>query len=236
MTDRKAKLAKTNHWDELLALRDRQREQVRDGIQVIKEAELPLEVSRQGLMRWYLHPAIKDTCLSVLAVLPAGIPPGSRSGRLKFQGGQVMMITEGAAIRPSTASSIPGRPATSSTCRCAPTGSSCSTSTPIRTTRQVRRHRAELGRWRLGRSRLRLRAARRRARIPAWCINLRRRSRWLKSNACESANAPAQDQSLRARDGAAQGAGRAQPHRTGGDRLHPAGMVPGTAGKAEILS
>jgi hypothetical protein len=93
--DRKTKLAKVNHWDDLLAIRDRQREQYRDGIQVIKESELPLEISRQGLMRWYLHPAIKDTCLSVLMFFQQEIPPGSRSGRLKFQGGQVMMITEG---------------------------------------------------------------------------------------------------------------------------------------------
>ena len=94
-TDRKAKLAETNHWDELLALRDRQREQVRNGIQVIKQSDLPLEVSRQGLMRWYMHPAIKDTVLSVLLFFQQEIPPGSRSGRLKFQGGQVMLILEG---------------------------------------------------------------------------------------------------------------------------------------------
>ena len=94
-SDRKSKLAEVNHWDELFALRDRQREQTRNGIQVIKESELPLEVSRQGLMRWYLHPAIKDTALSMLLFFQQEIPPGSRSGRLKFQGGQVMMITEG---------------------------------------------------------------------------------------------------------------------------------------------
>ena len=94
-TDRKAKLAQTNHWDELLALRDRQREQARTGIQVIKQSELPLEVSRQGLMRWYMHPGIKDTVLSVLMFFQQEIPPGSRSGRLKFQGGQVMLILEG---------------------------------------------------------------------------------------------------------------------------------------------
>ena len=80
---------------EILALRDRQREQYRNGIQVIKESELPLEVSKQGLMRWYLHPAIKDTALSVLLFFEQEIPPGSRSGRLKFQGGQVMLILEG---------------------------------------------------------------------------------------------------------------------------------------------
>ena len=94
-TDRKSKLAEVNHWEELLKLRDRQREQTRNGIQVIKEGELPLEVSRQGLLRWYLHPEIKDTCLSVLLFYQQEIPPGSRSGRVKFQGGQVMLILEG---------------------------------------------------------------------------------------------------------------------------------------------
>src|SRR5258708_1539848 len=46
-------------------------------------------------MRWYMHPAIKDTVLSVLLFFQQEIPPGSRSGRLKFQGGQVMLILEG---------------------------------------------------------------------------------------------------------------------------------------------
>jgi len=94
-SDRKSKLAQTNHWDELLVLRDHEREQARTGIQVIKQSELPLEVSRQGLMRWYMHPAIKDTVLSVLLFFQQEIPPLSRSGRLKFQGGQVMLILEG---------------------------------------------------------------------------------------------------------------------------------------------
>ena len=94
-SERTAKLAETNHWDELLALRDRQRDQARNGIQVIKYSELPLESNRQGLMRWYMHPAIKDICLSVFMFFEQEIPPGSRTGRLKFQGGQVMMITEG---------------------------------------------------------------------------------------------------------------------------------------------
>jgi gentisate 1,2-dioxygenase len=93
--DRKSKLAENNYWDELLALRDRQREQSRNGLQVIKERELPLETNRQGLMRWYMHPAIKDTALSVMMFFQQEIPPGSRSGRLKFQGGQVIMVLEG---------------------------------------------------------------------------------------------------------------------------------------------
>jgi hypothetical protein len=93
--DRKSKLAETNHWDELLALRDRQRAQTKDALQVVKQADLPLETNRQGLMRWYLHPSIKDTVINVMMFFQQEIPPGSRSGRLKFQGGQVMMILEG---------------------------------------------------------------------------------------------------------------------------------------------
>lgn len=93
--ERKAKLAEKNYWDELLALRDRQREQRRNGLQVIKEKELPLEKNSQGLMRWYLHPEITDTVLSTFLFFQQEIPPGSRSGRLKFQGGQVILILEG---------------------------------------------------------------------------------------------------------------------------------------------
>lgn len=93
--DRTAKLAEHNYYDELLALRDEQRKQIHHGIQVIKEADLPVEVNKQGLMRWYMHPAIKDTALNTLIFFHQEIPPGSRSGRIKFQGGQVMMILEG---------------------------------------------------------------------------------------------------------------------------------------------
>ena len=83
-SERTAKLAATNHWDELLALRDRQRDAARNGIQVIKYSELPLENNKQGLMRWYMHPAIKDICLSVFMFYeqefrPAAAPAGSSS-------------------------------------------------------------------------------------------------------------------------------------------------------------
>jgi gentisate 1,2-dioxygenase len=92
---RKEKLAEVNHWDELFALRDRQRAQSKNALQVVKESELPLENNRQGQMRWYMHPSIKDTVLSVMMFFQQEIAPGSRSGRLKFQGGQVIMILEG---------------------------------------------------------------------------------------------------------------------------------------------
>jgi hypothetical protein len=93
--DRTKKLATTNFWDALLKMRDEQREQRKSGLQVIRGVSLPQEVNRQGLMRWYMHPAIKDTILNTHLFFEQTIPPGSRSGRLKFQGEQVMYILEG---------------------------------------------------------------------------------------------------------------------------------------------
>lgn len=94
-TKREEELGKRNFWGELFAMRDEQRERLKTAIQVIRGDELPQEVNRQGLMRWYLHPRIKDTVLSTMMFFEQEIPPGSRSGRLKFQGAQVMYILEG---------------------------------------------------------------------------------------------------------------------------------------------
>jgi hypothetical protein len=92
---RTERLRRTNFWHELLALRDRQREARKSAIQVVKGSELPQELNPQGLMRWYLHPSITDTMLTTLLFFEQEIAPGSRSGRYKFQGEQVMYILEG---------------------------------------------------------------------------------------------------------------------------------------------
>jgi gentisate 1,2-dioxygenase len=84
-----------DRWEEIFAVRDRQRKQLANARQVVGVDDLPLENNRQGLMRWYMHPSITDNALSTMLFFEQEIPPGSRSGRLKFQGGQVMMITEG---------------------------------------------------------------------------------------------------------------------------------------------
>lgn len=94
-TERTERLAQTNFWDEIFKLRDQQRERKKSAIQVVKGSQLPVESNKQGLMRWFLHPEIKDTVLSVFLFYSQEIPPGSRSGRLKSQGGQVIFILEG---------------------------------------------------------------------------------------------------------------------------------------------
>jgi hypothetical protein len=93
--DRSAKLAAHNYWNELFALRDKQRAERRGGMQVIKRRDLPAEQNRQGIMRWYMHPEITDTVLSTYLCFEQEIPPGGRSGRLKFQGGQVLYVIAG---------------------------------------------------------------------------------------------------------------------------------------------
>lgn len=93
--ERKERLAKTNYWNELLAMRDQQRKERKSAVTLVKEQELPLETNSQGLMRWYMHPSISDTVISTYCFFHQEIPPGSRSGKLKFQGGQIMLIIEG---------------------------------------------------------------------------------------------------------------------------------------------
>lgn len=94
-TERTERLAESNFWDAIFDLRDEQRAQRKNGIQVIKEADLPLEMNRQGQMRWYMHPDIKDTILSTYLVFSQEIEPGGRSGRLRFGGDQIIYVIEG---------------------------------------------------------------------------------------------------------------------------------------------
>ena len=84
-----------NLWDELMGLRDQQRAERANGLQVVRRKDLPAELNSHGIMRWYMHPFIKDLALSTLSIVEQEIPAGSRSGRLKFQGGQIMFIIEG---------------------------------------------------------------------------------------------------------------------------------------------
>ncbi len=84
-----------NLWDELIALRDKQREEKDKSVWLIKGKDLPWEDNKQGKMRWYLHPLVKSTCIFNLQLYVQEIPPGSRSGRLLHQGNGVLYILEG---------------------------------------------------------------------------------------------------------------------------------------------
>jgi hypothetical protein len=94
-SNRTEHLSKHNYWDELIALRDEQRQQRASSVQVVRRRDLNRETNSQGLMRWYMHPAIKDIALSTLTIYEQEILPRSRSGRLQFQGGQIIFVIEG---------------------------------------------------------------------------------------------------------------------------------------------
>ena len=76
-------------------MRDRQREQTLNGIQVIKEAELPLEVSRQGCCAGTCTLRSRTPACRCCCSISRRSRLAAARGRPEFQGGQVMMITEG---------------------------------------------------------------------------------------------------------------------------------------------
>ncbi|MBI2853542.1 MAG: cupin domain-containing protein [Chloroflexi bacterium] len=84
-----------NLFDELLRMRDEYRENTKDALMVIDGEKVPLERNRMGLYRWFLHPSLKKSAIRSQLVWIQEIPPGSRSGKLKTQGGQIHVVLEG---------------------------------------------------------------------------------------------------------------------------------------------
>jgi gentisate 1,2-dioxygenase len=85
-----------NYWDQLFEIRDDQREQLRTARPVLKFKETAWEINRQGKMKWYLHPTIRDTAHRAVTAYIQEIPPGSRSGKVRHQGGWGFYIWKGA--------------------------------------------------------------------------------------------------------------------------------------------
>jgi gentisate 1,2-dioxygenase len=81
--------------DQIFQLRDKQREVVAKGLRVVHGKERPMERNRNGLIKWYMHPLLNDTCSNALIVYTQEIPPGSRSGKQKLQGGILVYVLEG---------------------------------------------------------------------------------------------------------------------------------------------
>ena len=82
-------------WGELFKLRDEQRKALAKSVWLVKGRDLPWQQSRQGKMRWYMHPLLKSPCINTLTIFVQELPPGSRSGRVNHPGNQVMFILEG---------------------------------------------------------------------------------------------------------------------------------------------
>ena len=84
-----------NLFDQLLERRDHERKELQAAKMSIAGDELPLENNRMGLYKWFLHPAMENMATRALIVWIQEIPPNSRSGKQKSQGGQVLIVLEG---------------------------------------------------------------------------------------------------------------------------------------------
>ena len=66
--ERVERLSQRNLFQELIDLRDRQRQAQASAMWVIKERDIPLEINPLGRMRWYLHPNLDDVSIQALIV------------------------------------------------------------------------------------------------------------------------------------------------------------------------
>jgi len=82
-------------YDELMKLRDNDRERIAQSTVCVKGKEIPWETNPQGIMKWYMHPCNDSTAHKFLVFASQQIPAGSRSGKLKHQGGIVVVVVEG---------------------------------------------------------------------------------------------------------------------------------------------
>lgn len=82
-------------WDKLEQMRDKQRKDLKTARPVARFKEIPWELNKVGKIKWYTHPAITDTATRSLMVYVLEIPPGSRSGKVKHQGGTAFYVWEG---------------------------------------------------------------------------------------------------------------------------------------------
>ncbi|MBI4523566.1 MAG: hypothetical protein HY695_07120 [Deltaproteobacteria bacterium] len=95
MIDHSKKTGELTRYEELLQLRDRERERIAASTVCVKGAELPWEINPQGVMKWYMHPNIDSTAHKFLIFYGQEIPPGGCSGKQQCQGGVVFVIVEG---------------------------------------------------------------------------------------------------------------------------------------------
>jgi quercetin dioxygenase-like cupin family protein len=84
-----------SYYEQLMQIRNQQRQTRRSARWIIHEKDLPWENNPQGLMRWYMHPSMEDIVIQTYLFIMQEIPPGSRSGKQLYQGGQVIFFLEG---------------------------------------------------------------------------------------------------------------------------------------------
>ena len=96
MIERSNRHRELTKYQELIELRDKERERIASSSVCVNGRALPLEVNPQGMLKWYMHPAIDSTAHKFLIFYTQEIPPASRSGKQRSQGGVVFVVVEGA--------------------------------------------------------------------------------------------------------------------------------------------
>jgi len=96
MSDLSTRRGELTKYQELIELRDKERARIAASSVCVKGKQIPWEVNPQGTMKWYMHPNIDSTAHKFVIFYAQEIPPGSRSGKQRCQGGVVFVVAEGA--------------------------------------------------------------------------------------------------------------------------------------------
>ena len=82
-------------WDSIIQRSLGERTRVESGRNTVRRDELEPELTPFGLLRWYLHNDLDTPVTHSLYFCELEIPAGSRSGRLRHQGGMVHLVVAG---------------------------------------------------------------------------------------------------------------------------------------------
>jgi quercetin dioxygenase-like cupin family protein len=85
----------TTLFDDILARAAAERERRGKADMVATREGADAELSRYGFLRWYLHPQIESAGTHAMYVAELSIPPGSRSGKWRHQGGIIHLVVAG---------------------------------------------------------------------------------------------------------------------------------------------
>jgi quercetin dioxygenase-like cupin family protein len=82
-------------YDRLIELRNHQRQLRKDALWLVRHRERPWENNPHGIMQWMMHPSLDNIVMKTMMIYKQEIPPGSRSGKQRFQGNMVIYIMKG---------------------------------------------------------------------------------------------------------------------------------------------
>ena len=85
-------------YEELFRRRDEERSRREGAALVVSGNSRPVEESPQGRLRWFVHPALDPAALRTLGLYVQEIPPQSRSGRYRWQGGEAIVFLAGRGV------------------------------------------------------------------------------------------------------------------------------------------